>query len=579
MSDDPDPIGDGSDYRRRTFMALLSAFGITGAAGCSGDDGGGTDTEGGNGNGDTPTDTTSGNGNGNGNGDTATEPPTQTPPPTAPPVQGFDPVTYPRPDDANVVFGEGVDGLNGLTATPPDPNAEEQDYTEVTQWELADDGSYFTVINGTGNKWFRDLLGDVHLHIEFSPPDNAGDASGQSSGNSGIFLMDRYEVQVINNWNNTTFGAGYAGSLYQDCPPLVDPAHPPTEWNAYDIIWRAPEFDDQGSVESPAAATIFMNGVCIMAHINARGPNFGGPSPYEQHAKEISVRLQDHPGISDVSYRNIWYQVIPPHSETGDDPQYRQQYEYDKFDDVSSIDDYMCQDYLQDLPDSYRANEGNRYGPPVVDSGADLADPPNDGQFSTAPGDATILLEAGDLEGWVGPDGGEPGWTPEGDHITVAPGAGNITSEETVGDSQIHVEFRIPEGASNPDSGVLLADRYEINIAGSGTGVEGCGAYTYQAAPLRDATRPAGEWQSLDMVWQGPRTEGGVFGRPGRVTVLLNGQVVQKRLYLNGSNADGQVDGYGAHPASAPITLQENGSEVDFRYLWARPLYPDKQRQ
>ena len=573
MSENTDPIGDGTDYRRRTFMALLSALGVTGAAGCSGDSGGNTDTEGG-GNGDTPTDTETG-----GDGDTPAEGPTQTPPPTAPPVQGFDPVTYPRPEDAGVVFGEGVDGFGGLTSIPPSEGIE-----AVTEWELAEDESHFTVINQTGNKWTRAQLSDVHLHIEFSPPDNAGEASSQDRGNSGIFLMNRYEIQVLHNYQTSTYGGGYAGALYQDCPPTVDPAKPATEWNAFDIIWRAPEFDDAGDVVSPGAATVFMNGVCILPHINARGPNFGGHSPYDTHAEEISVRLQDHPGISNVSYRNIWYQEIPPHSETGSDSQYYQDYEFFNPDEISDRDQYMHEDYLQlqeedaGLPEEYRANEGNRYAPPVVSPGSDLADPPADGQLSTAPGDATILLEAGNLEGWVGPDGGDPGWTPKGDHVTVAPGAGNITSEETVGDSQVHLEFRIPESADNPDSGVLFADRYEINIAGDGTGREGCGAYTYQASPLRDATGAPGEWQSLDIVWQGPRTEGGVFGRPGRVTVLLNGRVVQKRLYIDGPNADGEVGNYGPHPASTPISLQENGSEVDFRYIWARPLYPGTQR-
>jgi len=563
MSDDSDPTEAGGNYQRRTFMALLSAFGITGAAGCS-DDGGG----------DTSTGTEAG---GNGNGDTSTGTPpdtsTRTPPSTAPPVQGFDPVTYPRPNDANVVFGAGVDGFDGLTAIPPS-----QGTSEVTQWELADDGSYFTVINGTGNKWFRDQIGDVHLHVEFSPPDNAGDADGQDSGNSGIFLMDRYEIQVLNNWENDPgYSGGYAGALYEDAGPVVDPARPPTEWQSVDIIWRAPEFDDQGDVDSPGAATVFMNGVCILPHINARGPNFGGPTSYQEHAEEVSVRLQDHPGISDVSYRNIWYQVIPPHSETGSDSTHYQQYEYDAFDDASSIDDYMVQDYLDSFPEGYRENPAaDIYQPPAVQEGRDLADPPADGRLSTAPGDATTLLEGGDLDGWEGPDGGEPGWSPEGDHITVTPGAGNITSEETVSDSQIHVEFRIPEGAASPDSGILLADRYEINIAGEGIGAEGCGAYTYQAAPLRDATGAAGEWQSLDIVWQGPRTEDSVFERPGRVTVLLNGQVVQKRLYIDGPNADGEVGNYRPHPDSAPITLEENGSEVDFRYVWVRPLYPDQ---
>jgi hypothetical protein len=448
-------------------------------------------------------------------------------------------------------------------------------------WVLADDGSYFQTKNGTGNKWFRDQVGDVHLHIEWKPPDNAGEESGQQSGNSGIFMMNAYEVQVLNNYQNDTYGGGYAGALYQDAPPLVDPARQPTEWPAYDIIWRTPEFDDEGEVLTPATCTVFFNGVCVLPHINVRGPNFGGVSRYQEHAEEVTVRLQDHGGISDVSYRNIWYQTIPPQSATDGTSNFRQQYEYDAFEDVSSTDDYISQPYNGSFFENYREDEGNRYGPPGVTPGNDRADPPADGQFSTPPGDAVRLLEGGDLQdSWVGPDGGDPGWRLEGDRVTVEPGSGNITTKETFGDAQVHVEFRIPEDADDPDSGVILADNFEINIAGEGTGKQGTGAYTYQAAPLRDATKPAGEWQAFDIIWQGPRLEdGAILNRPGRVTVLLNGQVVQERLYLDGPNVDGDVGNYGAVEEEMPISLEESGSPIEFRFVWARPLYPDEQRQ
>jgi hypothetical protein len=573
MTDDHNRVTDAGNYNRRTFMALLSALGVTGLAGCGGDGDGN-----GNGNGDTPTDTptdttTSGNGNGNG---TPTSTPTATATRTAtPPIEGVTPLSYSRPGDANVVFGEGVDGFGGLTATPPDLGN-----TPVEDWELSDDGSYFTTINGTGNKWFRDQIGDYHLHIEFTPPDNAGDASGQESGNSGIFLDNAYEIQVLNNNNNSTYGSGYAGSLYLDAPILVDPARSPSEWNAFDILWRSPEFADDGSVLTPATVSVFFNGVCVLPHINVRGPNFGGVSPYSSHAKDVTVRLQDHPGISNVSYRNIWYQPIPPQSATNGVSSFRQQYEYDAFESVSSTDDYISQPYNASFPENHRTSEGREYQPPVVTPGRDLMEPPGDGQLSTPPGDATELLDGGDLmDAWVGPDGGEPGWDTSSDHITATPDAGNIKTSETFGDAQVHVEFRIPEDADSPDSGVLLANRYEINIAGSGSGKQGTGAYTYQAAPLRDATKSAGEWQALDIIWQGPRFEGGaILDRPGRVTALLNGQVVQERLYIDGPNAGGEVGNYRPQDPQQPIALQENGSEVDFQLVWARELYPSERR-
>jgi hypothetical protein len=579
MTEEPNGQVDDGNYQRRTFMALLSALGVTGLAGCGGDDDGsdGTPT-------DTSTDdpataTTTTSGDGGGDTPTPTATVTETPPEPADIQDGE--FTYSRPGNAGVVFGEGVSGLEGLTATPPDigitevPTYEEDNNTG---WVLADGDAYFQTKNGTGNKWFREPIGDVHLHIEFTPPDNAGDASGQQSGNSGIFLMDAYEFQVLNNYENETYGGGYASALYQDAPPLVDPARPPSEWNAFDIIWRTPEFDDDGNALTPAACTVFFNGVCVLPHINVRGPNFGGVSPYSPHPEEVTVRLQDHAGISDVSYRNIWYQNIPDQSETGGVSTFRQQYEYDAFADVSSTDDYISEPFHASFPENYRANEGNDYGPPVVSPGPDLADPPGDGQLSTAPDDATVLLEGGDMSGFA-----DPGWNVGGDggFVTVAPGSGNVTSSESFGDAQVHVEFRIPEGADDPDSGVILDDNFEINIAADGTGAEGTGAFTYQAAPLRDATLAAGEWQAFDIIHQGPEfgSGGATLERPGRATVLLNGQVVQKRVYFDGPNTGGEVGSYADVDGMGPISLQENGSEVDFKYVWARSLYPEQQRQ
>jgi len=568
MSGDHNRETDPGNYQRRTFMALLSALGATGLAGC-GDDGDGdtpTDTEGGN-----------GNGNGNGNGDTPSDEPTPTDTPrgTAPPPQDVTPRSYDRPGDANVVFGQGVDGFANMTQSPPDIGI-----TEVTDWDLADDGSYMQVVQDTTNIWTRDALGDCHLHVEWKPPDNAGEADGQNSSNSGIFMMDAYEVQVLNNDNNNTYGGGYASSLYLDAPPMVDPARPPTEWQAYDIVWRGPTFNDDDEVVSPATATVFFNGVCVLPHINVLGPNFGGVSPYDPHPEEVAVRFQDHPGISEVQYRNIWYQTTPPQSATDGVSQFREQYE--TFEAGTSGAGFISQKFSADFPEGYRVEGEDSdvdYQPPAVSPGDAPDQQPADGNLSYAPADATTLLEGGDLSGWVASGGGDPGWSEEGEYVAVEPGSGNISTEETFADAQVHLEFRLPEDADSPDSGILLADRYEINIAGSGTSAQGCGAYTGQAAPLRDATDAANEdgWHGMDIVWQGPRFEGGaVLNRPGRVSVLLNGQVVQDRLYLDGPNAGGEVGNYSPHDAAAPITLQENGSPVEFRYVWARSLYPEE---
>ena len=580
MDGDENQDTELTNVQRRAFMGILSALGVTGLAGCGGD---GDST-------DTPTATATGTATDTETTTTesptaTTEPPTTTTePPTAttePPTTTTEPgngngdvsadgaLSYSRPGDANVVFGAGVDGLAGLSETPPDLTE-----TDVSTWQLVNDGAAFQVEPGTGAVWTRDGIGDSHLHIEFSPPDDGG-GSGQGKGNSGIFLANAYEMQVLDNWENSTYGDGYAGALYSQDPPLVDPARPPTEWQAYDIIYRAPRFveEDNSEVVSPGTVTVFLNGVCVLPHINIFGPNFGGVSPYEYHPEEVAVRLQDH--NHEVQYRNIWYTESPPPSATNGVSQFRAQWE--EFDPSVSTNGFMLSEYRVDFPENHTGGN-NEYAPPTVDADGDVGDPPADGNLATVPGDATVLVgQDTGLGAWESDGGGSTGWSEGEGYISSASGAGNIVSTETFADAQIHAEFQIPADASDATSGILLGNRYRINISGSGSGKQATGAYLGQAAPLRDASKGAGEWQAFDIVWQGPRFEGGaILNRPGRVTVLLNGQVVQQRLYLDGPNAGGSVGNYGPHDPAQPIGLVEAGSTVHFKNVWARGLYPSE---
>ena len=300
----------------------------------------------------------------------------------------------------------------------------------------------------------------------------------------------------------------------------------------------------------------------------------------------------------EVEYRNIWWQETPPQSATDGVGTFRSDYQTVEAGTTGEgfIDGGVeGRPFHSSFPEGYRVitddNESGTlkdYQPPAVNPGTEpnpdggpSPHPPNDANFSAAPGDATILIEGGqELTDWTAAGGGEVGWSREGDRVAIEPGSGNIQTSESFGDAQIHLEFRIPEGTDSPDSGILLANEFEIQIAGSGTGKQGTGAYTYQAAPLRDATKAAGEWQSFDIIWQGARIENQQLSRPGRVSVLLNGQVVQDRLYLDGPNVGGSVASYAnaSGNATAPIGLQENGSPVEFKYMWVRPLYPSKRR-
>ena len=185
------------------------------------------------------------------------------------------------------------------------------DGSDLTAWEGPDgDAAWtvaygaFTVAPGTGNIRTRQSFGDVQLHIEWrSPTEIVGDDQGR--GNSGVFLMERYEVQVLDSFDNLTYSNGQAGSIYKQAIPAVNVARPPGEWQSYDIVFMAPRFDAAGNVETAATITVFHNGVLIQNHFELEGPTvFIGEPQYTAHAGELPLMLQDHGNL--VSYRNIW---------------------------------------------------------------------------------------------------------------------------------------------------------------------------------------------------------------------------------------------------------------------------------
>jgi hypothetical protein len=462
-----------------------------------------------------------------------TEPNVTDTPVSVTPAESFDQ----PPSDATVLFGEGVEGLERWQAVGGGE----------APWIVEDD--YFEVDPGAGSIETAEAIGDCHLHVEFTVPE---EFAGETNGNSGVFMMSQYEFQVLDNTTVEEPNSGMAGSYYRQTAPLADPARPSTEWQSFDVIWRAPRFDD-GDVAVPARTTMLFNGVVTQVHVNVAGATTGsGPGAYSPHPREMPVELQDH--SEPVRFRNVWYRPLPDEREISRfTPSYGATF--------------------QDL-----AHQQPEYPPRVpstierIDPGGGLGDPSSD---------ATVLLEGGDLSGWEGPNGGDPGWHEEDGYVAVEPGAGNIRTEEAFGDAHVHVDFRIPEdvrggGRGRGNSGVLLADRYRIQILDNHDNVSQpthwVGAYTGQAAPLASPTRPPGEWQSLDAVWEGPRfsSGGAVLDRYSRLTLLLNGVVVQERLYLDGPNRNGTVADYRAHEPEQPLGLQENGDPVHFRNVWYR---------
>ncbi|THD69101.1 DUF1080 domain-containing protein [Robertkochia marina] len=209
------------------------------------------------------------------------------------------PGSYPEPPaDAIILFnGEDVDAWE--SADDPD--------TPVA-WTLNPDGS-MTVADGSGNIRTKQEFGDIQLHIEWKNPESPR-ADGQNRGNSGIFLQSLYEVQVLDSYDNPTYVNGQAGAVYKQHPPLVNASKPSGQWQVYDIIYHAPEWDGEGNKVSSATVTVLHNGVLIQDHVTIEGTTeYIGWPKNNPHGK-APLMLQDHNDNSGVSYRNIWVREL-----------------------------------------------------------------------------------------------------------------------------------------------------------------------------------------------------------------------------------------------------------------------------
>lgn len=162
----------------------------------------------------------------------------------------------------------------------------------------------------------KQSFGDVQLHLEFRSP-NPPTKSSQDRGNSGIWFMQRYELQILDGYNNPTYADGTVGAIYAWKPPLVNASRPPGEWQNYDIIFERPRFGPDGKLLRPAYATAFLNGVLVQN----RQPWLGSTvwrkvAAYEAHGDAAPIQLQDHD--SPVSFRNIWVRPLPEAAESRD---------------------------------------------------------------------------------------------------------------------------------------------------------------------------------------------------------------------------------------------------------------------
>lgn len=188
--------------------------------------------------------------------------------------------------------------------------------TNLNEWEQVKGGEakwkvengIVTVAPGTGMIQTKRKFGDIQLHIEWRSPNEPETAKGQGRGNSGVFLQERYEVQVLNSYQNRTYSNGQAASLYKQAIPLVNATSKQGDWNVYDIIYNAPHFRANGSLEKPAYVTVLHNGIIVQNHVELQGTTeYVGTPKYIMHDKG-SIQLQDHGNL--VSFRNIWVREL-----------------------------------------------------------------------------------------------------------------------------------------------------------------------------------------------------------------------------------------------------------------------------
>ncbi len=151
-------------------------------------------------------------------------------------------------------------------------------------------------------------FGDFQLHLEWRTPAEVR-GGGQRRGNSGVIIQGRYEVQVLDNYNNRTYANGQAASVYKQHIPLVNACREPGAWQRYDIVFKAPRFEEDGTLLTPAYVTVLHNGVLVQNHTEIQGSiKFIGLPRYEPHPLKQSLKLQDHGDA--VSYRNIWIREL-----------------------------------------------------------------------------------------------------------------------------------------------------------------------------------------------------------------------------------------------------------------------------
>ena len=171
-------------------------------------------------------------------------------------------------------------------------------------WEVKDG---VATVNKTGSIMTKQPFGDCQLHIEWATPAVVS-GEGQGRGNSGVIFQQRYELQVLDSYQNKTYFNGQAGALYSQYAPLVNVSRKPGEWQSYDVIFHAPRFGEKGQLLKPGTMTVLQNGVLVQDHVEIQGPTAQQPAKYAPHPLKVPLVLQDHG--NPVRYRNIWIREL-----------------------------------------------------------------------------------------------------------------------------------------------------------------------------------------------------------------------------------------------------------------------------
>ena len=190
------------------------------------------------------------------------------------------------------------------------------DGSDLSQWEN-DSGAaagwqlgpgYVQVVPGAGNMRTKRAFGDCQLHVEWAAPTPPSGES-QERGNSGVYLMSKYEIQVLDSYQNKTYPDGQAAAVFGQYPPLVNASRPPGDWQTYDIVFRGPRFDASGKLLRPARVTVFHNGVLVQDNVVLSGPTaHQRRPPYAAHPDRLPLLLQNHGNA--VRYRNVWIREL-----------------------------------------------------------------------------------------------------------------------------------------------------------------------------------------------------------------------------------------------------------------------------